>query len=83
VQKQVREFEPKMAVFCGHEGMDIYKRLIPEAHAVLKPGGWLVMEIGYSAEEKVKVLLKDWHEVQTTPDLQGIPRVIAARKTYH
>jgi release factor glutamine methyltransferase len=80
VQKQVREFEPKMAVFCGHEGMEIYKRLIPEARAVLNPGGWLAMEIGFSTEEKVKALLSDWTDVQTTPDLQGIPRVIAARK---
>lgn len=80
VQKQVREFEPKMAVFSGHEGMDIYKRLIPQARAVLNPGGWLVMEIGFSTEEKVKALLTDWVEIQTTADLQGIPRVVAARK---
>ncbi|HEY6348958.1 MAG TPA: peptide chain release factor N(5)-glutamine methyltransferase [Candidatus Angelobacter sp.] len=80
VQKQVREFEPKMAVFSGHEGMEIYKRLIPQAQAVLNPGGWLVMEIGFSTEEKVKVLLSDWAEIQTTADLQGIPRVVAARK---
>src|SRR5215469_1644349 len=38
VQKQVREFEPRMAVFSGQEGMDIYKRLIPQARAVLNPG---------------------------------------------
>jgi hypothetical protein len=38
------------------------------------------MEIGFSTEEKVKALLSDWTDVQTTPDLQGIPRVIAARK---
>ena len=80
VQKQVREFEPKMAVFSGQQGLDIYKRLIPEAHAVLNPGGWLVMEIGFSTEEKVKALLAGWADVQTTADLQGIPRVIAARK---
>lgn len=80
VQKQVREFEPKIAVFSGQEGMDIYKRFIPQAHSVLNPGGWLVMEIGFSSEEKVKALLKDWTDVQTTADLQGIPRVIAARK---
>lgn len=80
VQKQVREFEPKIAVFSGQEGMDIYKRFIPQAHAVLNPGGWLVMEIGFSSEEKVKALLTDWTDVQTTADLQGIPRVIAARK---
>lgn len=80
VQKQVREFEPKIAVFSGQEGLDIYKRFIPQAHAVLNPGGWLVMEIGFSSEEKVRVLLKDWTDIQTTADLQGIPRVIAARK---
>jgi release factor glutamine methyltransferase len=80
VQKQVREFEPKMAVFSGREGMDIYRRLVPQAHEVLKPGGWLVMEIGFSTEEKVKSLLSGWTGIQTTADLQGIPRVVAARK---
>src|SRR5205807_9706768 len=79
VQKQVREFEPKTAVFSGWEGMEIYKRLIPQAQAVLKPGGWLVMEIGYSTEEKVRNLLTGFSDVQTTTDLQGIPRVVAAR----
>ncbi|HEY6253201.1 MAG TPA: peptide chain release factor N(5)-glutamine methyltransferase [Candidatus Angelobacter sp.] len=82
VQKQVREFEPKIAVFSGEEGLDIYKKLIPQAHAVLNPGGWLVMEIGFSTEEKVKALLTDWIDVQTTADLQGIPRVVAARKNH-
>lgn len=80
VQRQVREFEPKSAVFCGHDGLEIYKRLIPEARAVLNPGGWLVIEIGFSREAEIKSLLQDWESVQTTPDLQGIPRVIAARK---
>jgi release factor glutamine methyltransferase len=80
VQKQVKEFEPKIAVFSGHEGMDIYRRLIPEAHAALRSGGWFVTEIGYSEEEKVKQLLAGWTDIQVTADLQGIPRVIAARK---
>jgi release factor glutamine methyltransferase len=80
VQKQVRDFEPRTAVFCGWEGMDIYKRLIPQAHVALRPGGWLAMEIGFSTEEKVKALFTGWSEVQTTADLQGIPRVVAARK---
>jgi release factor glutamine methyltransferase len=80
VQKQVREFEPKIAVFSGREGMEIYRRLVPEAHEHLHPGGWLVAEIGYSEEDNVRNLLTGWAEVQVTPDLQGIPRVIAARK---
>ena len=80
VQKQVREFEPKIAVFCGAEGMDIYRRLIPEAKEALNPGGWLVTEIGYSSEPKVRELLAGWADVQVTPDLRGIPRVIAAKR---
>jgi release factor glutamine methyltransferase len=80
VQKQVREFEPKIAVFSGREGMEIYRRLIPEAHEALRPGGWFIAEIGYSEEEKVRSLLAGWQDIQVTADLQGIPRVVAARK---
>jgi release factor glutamine methyltransferase len=80
VQKQVRDFEPKIAVFSGKQGMDIYRRLIPQAEEVLQPGGWLVTEIGFSTEESVKELLQGWSDIRTTADLQGIPRVIAAQK---
>ena len=80
VQKQVREFEPKVAVFSGNEGLDIYRRLIPQARAALRPGGWLVMEMGYSTEQLVRGLLRDWDNLRVTHDLQGIPRVIAAQK---
>jgi release factor glutamine methyltransferase len=80
VQKQVREFEPKIAVFSGREGMEIYHRLIPQAHDALRLGGWFVAEIGYSEEDNVRNLLAGWLDIQVTADLQGIPRVIAARK---
>jgi release factor glutamine methyltransferase len=81
VQRQVREFEPKAAVFSGQEGMDIYRRLIPEAKKALRPGGWFAAEIGFSAEQKVRALLVGWDDVQVMSDLQGIPRVIAAKRT--
>lgn len=80
VQREVREHEPPMAVFAGEHGLDIYERLVPQAHRVLKPGGYLLMEIGYSIEQPVRALLKNWKGVRTVPDLQGIPRVIIARK---
>lgn len=80
VQREVKKFEPKVAVFGGYEGIDIIRRLIPQAHALLKPGGWLLMEIGYTQEAAVRTLLEGWAEVHSIPDLQGIPRVIAARK---
>ena len=81
VQKQVRDFEPRIAVFSGDtDGIEIYRRLIPQAWNALKPGGWFVAEIGFSSEQKARDLLKEWKDVEVTADLQGIARVIAARK---
>jgi release factor glutamine methyltransferase len=80
VQLEVRKFEPRNAVFAGPTGVEVIARLIPQAHAKLKPGGWLVMEISGTISEEVEHLLKDWNEVQIRPDLQSIPRVAQARK---
>jgi release factor glutamine methyltransferase len=80
VQREVREHEPEMAVFGGEQGMDIYRRLIPQAWAALKPGGWSLMEIGFSIEQPVRELLTGWSDLKCVADLQGIPRVICARK---
>ena len=80
VQREVREFEPRVAVFAGESGMEAYRLLIPQAQEVLRPGGWLVIEIGFSIEAAVRDLLRDWSEVQVTADLQGIPRVVAAKR---
>jgi release factor glutamine methyltransferase len=79
-QREVREFEPKLAVFAGESGLEVYRRLVPQAREALKSGGWLVLEIGFSLAAAVQELLQEWAEVRITPDLQGIPRVVAARK---
>jgi release factor glutamine methyltransferase len=78
LQIEVRQHEPHCALFGGAEGLDIYRRLIPQAQQVLKPNGWLVMEIGYSQEQAIRGLLSDWKHVRSVPDLQGIPRVMVA-----
>lgn len=80
VQREVKKFEPRNAVFAGPDGLDVIRCLIPQAHAHLNPGGWLLMEIGYTQNVNVRTLLADWEEVRSIPDLQGIPRVIAAKK---
>ena len=80
VQLEVRKFEPRCAVFAGPQGMDIIRRLVPQANHVLRPGGFLAMEIGFSQESSVRDILRDWAEVRVVPDLQGIPRVVVARK---
>lgn len=80
LQVEVREHEPHCALFGGEQGLDIYSRLIPQAWQVLKPGGWLVMEIGFSQEQEIHNLLPDWSDVRSITDLKGIPRVVIARK---
>jgi len=79
VQLNVRKFEPRNAVFAGPTGTEVIERLVLQAHEVLKPGGWLVMEISGTIASQVRELLIDWNEVQITNDLQGIPRVVSAR----
>jgi len=79
VQLGVRKFEPRKAVFAGPTGLEVIERLIPQAQAALKPGGWLVMEISGTIAQGVKRLLGRWNAVQVTNDLQGIPRVASAQ----
>jgi release factor glutamine methyltransferase len=80
VQLEVRKFEPRNAVFAGPTGLEVIERLIPQAREVLKPGGWLVMEISGTIASRVQELLSDWKNVRIANDLQGIPRVAAAQK---
>jgi release factor glutamine methyltransferase len=80
VQLEVRKFEPRSAVFAGPLGTEVIARLIPQARAALKPGGWLIMEISGSIAEKMQELLKGWNGVAIKPDLQSIPRVVLAQQ---
>jgi len=82
VERSVFEFEPRMAVFSGESGLDVIRPLIEQSHIALKPGGYLAMEIGYSMRDAVLKLLSPamWEEPKSIPDLQGIPRVIVAKK---
>jgi release factor glutamine methyltransferase len=80
VQLEVRKFEPRGAVFAGPTGLEVIERLIPQAHAALKLGGWLVMEISGTIANHVERLLGGWNQVQIRNDLQGLPRVASARK---
>jgi release factor glutamine methyltransferase len=76
---EVRDHEPAGALFAGPEGLDIYRRLIPQAHIALKPNGLLALEIGYGQREALAALLRTWHDVSFVDDLQQIPRVALAR----
>jgi release factor glutamine methyltransferase len=81
VQREVREFEPRVAWGGLERGEEIYARLFPQALEVLKPGGYVVVEIGYNMRDRVLPLLGlKWSDTEVHPDLAGIPRVVSARK---
>lgn len=80
LQREVRDWEPHVALFAGESGFELYERIVADAPRVLGPGGWLVMELGFGSLDHVTALLRGWDEVRVEPDLAGIPRVIAGRK---
>jgi release factor glutamine methyltransferase len=75
---QVRDYEPAQALFGGTLGLDIYRRLIPQAYAALKPGGLLALEIGHGQKDALATFLATWENLSFIEDLQQIPRVVLA-----
>jgi release factor glutamine methyltransferase len=80
LEPQVLDYEPHSALYSGPTGLEVYERLIPQAYEVLKPGGWLLLEIGFGQQSAVEAMLHEWRSVSVVHDLQGIPRVVQGRK---
>ena len=78
LEREVSEYEPKMALDGGEDGLLFYRRIAKEAKAVLLPGARLYLEIGYDQGESVKdIFQKEGYEaVEVFPDLSGNPRVL-------
>ena len=71
--------EPETALKAGKDGLDYYRRLIPEAEQVLKEGGSLFLEIGYQQAETVSKLFGDgWKNVKVKKDYSENDRIVSA-----
>ena len=83
LMREVREHEPEAALYGGEEGYELYADLIAQAAQRLKPGGLLVLELGYNSLPAVQPLLDspNWTNAGVTKDLGGIERIIAAERT--
>ena len=80
-QPEVRDWEPALALHAGPEGLDVYRRLIPQAAALLPIGRPLLLELGHGQADAVSGLLaadRRWNEARVDRDFQGIPRVLTA-----
>ena len=78
LQREVRDHEPLIALSPGADGLSVIRRLLHDAPGFLKPGGHLIMEIGFDQGEAVQQLIDPnvWRLVEIRPDLQGIPRIL-------
>lgn len=77
----VKDHEPKEAVVAGEDGLLIIRRIVDGADFYLKPGGRLLMEIGYKQEASVRKILEasKFSQVEFFKDYSGIPRVVLAQ----
>jgi release factor glutamine methyltransferase len=81
LQREVRDHEPRVALTPGGDGLSVIRRLVAEAPEFLRPGGHLLMEIGFNQHEQVAALIDPavWTLLDIHRDLQGIPRTVALR----
>ncbi|HXG68127.1 MAG TPA: peptide chain release factor N(5)-glutamine methyltransferase [Blastocatellia bacterium] len=82
LQNEVRDWEPHVALFGGGSGLDFYRRLLAEGQRYVKPGGYLVCEIGYTQLDAIREMIapEAWELVDVTSDLQSIPRTLTVRR---
>ena len=82
LQREVRDHEPLVALSPGPDGLSIIRRLLEDAPGFLKPGGHMLMEIGFDQGEAVQELIdtNTWRLLEIRPDLQSIPRIVVLQK---
>jgi release factor glutamine methyltransferase len=83
LQREVRDWEPELALYGGKGGLDFYRRLLAECPVYLRPGGFLVCEIGYDQVNYISEMADTalWDLTDVIKDLQGLPRVMSFRLT--
>jgi release factor glutamine methyltransferase len=74
--------DPALALFGGADGLDVIRRFIPEAFRRLKPGGWMVLEIGHDQASQVEEILRSsgFADIEVKTDLSGVARFPFARR---
>jgi release factor glutamine methyltransferase len=79
--REVFDFEPRQALDGGADGLAVIRRLLAAAPAALRPGGWLVLEIGEDQAATVAGLMdaQCFVDVTTREDLRGVTRYVAGR----
>ena len=82
LQREVRDWEPGPALTDFGDGLEFYRRLLTEAVHRLKPGGRMILELGFSQAEQVTGMIDPgrWNLENLLNDLQGIPRTLVLQR---
>ena len=83
LDKNVRDYEPRLALFAGDDGLDIYRRIIEKVDSFLKPDAALILEIGYAQGHAITELLKQtgvFAGIKIERDFHNNDRVVTASK---
>lgn len=81
LQPEVRDHDPRQALVSGITGLEAYRAILQRAGALLKPGGYLLLELGFGQAAAVEGMARQagWTNVKIARDLRAIDRVLAAR----
>ncbi|MGP0566853.1 MULTISPECIES: peptide chain release factor N(5)-glutamine methyltransferase [unclassified Nitrospina] len=80
---EIREYEPKQALLAGPDGMDAYRKIIPLAAMLLRPGGSLLLEFGNDQGPGVNQLVAEnngFEAIERASDYTGAERVLSAKR---
>lgn len=83
LDQNVKDYEPRIALFAGDDGLDIYRRIIEKADQFLKPEAALMLEIGYAQGPAVRELLEHtgaFSEIKTEKDVHNNDRIVTAKR---
>jgi len=82
LEPEVRDHDPRAALVAGPRGTEAYESLLPAARELLRPGGHIVLELGWGQDRRVAALARGagLDVLDVRPDHAGIPRVLVARR---
>lgn len=80
LDRGIIDYEPRQALLATGDGLDLYRRLLPQAWDLLTPGGYILYEIGSEQGQSALALMDNFMQAELLRDLAGRDRVIVARK---
>ena len=82
LEAEVKDYEPRLALDGGGDGLTLYRRLVVEAYQALKPAGWLYVEVGQGNAGNVADLMRvaGYGQIEIFTELRGVERIVCGQK---